>query len=91
MICSKFHFYLLKDCNAARSPDLSYLLTFLLAEIYIFSISRHEIRSRVNINENIVTFVCTYAVTHAHHVYSKTCVKRPLKNGQNNDLNDKSW
>ena len=23
--------------------------------------------------------------------YSKTCVKRPLKNKQNNDLNDKWW
>ena len=24
-------------------------------------------------------------------LYSKTCVKRPLKNRQNNDLNDKWW
>ena len=25
------------------------------------------------------------------HYYSKTCLKRPLKNRQNKDLNDKWW
>ena len=32
--------------------------------------------------------VCYSAIV---HTYSKTCLKRPIKNGQNKDLNDKCW
>ena len=43
-------------------------------------------RLTVSLNE---TFILLNNALRRHNTYSKTCVKRPLKNRQNKDVNDK--